>query len=102
MSSYGYHGGDETEPRIDALDLIEGMLQDGLSFSSLRRIVRARGPNFWIGATIGAATVVIVTKPEVRATLASFFRPGSSSTNPPTPAAASASSTDQPASTPGT
>lgn len=82
MASYRTHGDDHTEGRIDALDLIEGMLQDGFSLSSIRRIVQARGPNFWIGAAIGAAAVVLVTKPEARAALASVFRPADSSRHP--------------------
>lgn len=82
MPNYDDYGEDRGGPRLDALDLIEGVLRNGFSLSSVSRIARARGPNFWIGAAIGAAAVVLINKPEARAAVTEFFRKGAS-TEPP-------------------
>lgn len=55
--------------RIDAMDVLEGILTDGFSISSLTRIARASGSNFWVGAAIGAGLVMLMHRPDVRATL---------------------------------
>lgn len=69
---WGY--GPQTGPRrIDFLDVVEGVMQDGFSFSNLSRIARASGSNFWLGAALGAGAVVLARKPEVRAAVGSFF-----------------------------
>jgi hypothetical protein len=65
--------------QVDALDLIEGVLRSGFNLASVSRIAQARGPNFWIGAAIGAAAVVLINKPDGRAAVAGVFRKGSSS-----------------------
>lgn len=65
--------GPGAQPRIDALDLLEGMLKDGFSLSSLTRIARASGSNFWIGTAIGAGVVVLLNRPDVRAAFSSVF-----------------------------
>lgn len=54
MSNYDDYGGERGDPRVDALDLLEGVLRNGFSLASVSRIARARGPNFWIGAAIGS------------------------------------------------
>lgn len=82
MSNYDDYGEDRGDPRFDALDLIEGVLKHGFSLSSVGRIAQARGPNFWIGAAIGAAAVVLISKPEARAAVAGLFRK-EASTEPP-------------------
>lgn len=70
--------------RIDALDVLEGVLKDGFSLTNLTRIARASGSNFWVGAAIGAGLVVLVNRPDVRDTISSFF----SKATAPEPAAA--------------
>ncbi|MGE4373551.1 MAG: hypothetical protein AB7E29_11775 [Xanthobacter sp.] len=60
--------------RIDALDVLEGMLRDGFSLSNFTRIARASGSNFWIGAAIGAGAVVLLNRPDVRGAFTSAFR----------------------------
>ncbi|MFT3688657.1 hypothetical protein [Paenirhodobacter sp.] len=60
--------------RVDVLDVLEGVMQDGFSFSNLSRIARASGSKFWLGAAIGAGAVVLARKPEVRAAVAGIFR----------------------------
>ncbi|WP_395665092.1 hypothetical protein [Methylocella sp.] len=71
--------GPETEPppaaegRIDALDVLEGVLKDGFSVTNLTRIARASGSNFWVGAAIGAGLVVLANRPDVRAAVSNFF-----------------------------
>lgn len=60
-------------PRIDALDVLEGVLKDGFSLSNLTRIARASGSNFWIGTAIGAGVVVLLNRPDVRAVFSSVF-----------------------------
>lgn len=62
------------QPRIDILDVAEGVLRDGLSVSNLTRIARASGTSFWLGAAIGAGAVVLARKPEVRDAVAGLFR----------------------------
>ena len=59
--------------RIDALDVLEGMLQDGFSLSNLTRIARASGSNFWIGAAIGAGLVVLANRHDVRDAVSKVF-----------------------------
>ncbi|MGQ3674505.1 hypothetical protein ACT6QH_03250 [Xanthobacter sp. TB0139] len=59
--------------RIDALDVLEGMLRDGFSLSNFTRIARASGSNFWIGAAIGAGAVVLLNRPDVRNAFSSAF-----------------------------
>lgn len=60
-------------PRIDALDVLEGVLKDGFSLSNLTRIARASGSNFWIGTAIGAGVVVLLNRPDVRSVFSSVF-----------------------------
>lgn len=66
-----YGAGPQAGPqrRIDALDVLEGMLQDGLSLSNITRIARASGSRFWLGAAIGAGVVVFLNRSDVRATV---------------------------------
>lgn len=60
-------------PRIDALDVLEGVLKDGFSLSNFTRIARASGSNLWIGAAIGAGLVVMMNRPDVRAAVSGIF-----------------------------
>ncbi len=60
--------------RVDALDLLEGVLRDGFSLSNLTRIARASGSNFWIGAAIGAGAVVVMNRPDVRNAFTNIFK----------------------------
>lgn len=53
--------------RIDLLDVVEGVLTDGLSISNFSRIARASGSKFWLGAAIGAGLVALAHRPDVRA-----------------------------------
>lgn len=77
MAGYGDYGnGYSAGRRIDALDVLEGVLNDGLSFSNLTRIARASGSKFWVGAAIGAGLVVVATRPDVRAAVASVLNAG--------------------------
>jgi hypothetical protein len=82
MPNFRDYDDDQADPRIDALDVIEGVLKDGFSLSNFSRIARARGPNFWIGAAIGATAVVLLSKPETRAAIGAFFRAGTPSGSP--------------------
>ncbi len=59
--------------RIDALDVLEGVLKDGLSISNFTRIARASGSNFWVGAAIGAGVVMFMNRPDVRAAVSNVF-----------------------------
>ncbi|MGH2340746.1 hypothetical protein ACRC7T_04615 [Segnochrobactraceae bacterium EtOH-i3] len=59
--------------RIDALDVLEGVLKDGFSLSNFTRIARASGSNLWIGAAIGAGLVVMMNRPDVRAAVSGIF-----------------------------
>lgn len=70
-------------PRIDALDVLEGVLRDGFSMSNLTRIARASGSNFWIGAAIGAGLVVLMNRPDVRSAVSGVFSKGAAG-EPPT------------------
>lgn len=79
MPNYRDYGDDPANRRIDAFDVIEGMLKDGFSLSSFSRIAWARGSNFWVGAAIGATAVVLLSKPQARAAVASFFNKKASS-----------------------
>ncbi len=71
----GYGPGPGAAPggRIDALDVLEGVLKDGFSLSSFTRIARASGSNLWIGAAIGAGLVVMLNRPDVRAAVSGIF-----------------------------
>jgi len=69
--------------RIDALDVLEGVLKDGFSLSNLTRIARASGSNFWIGTAIGAGVVVLLNRPDVRAAFSSIFSKAGTSEPPP-------------------
>lgn len=60
--------------RIDALDVLEGVLKDGFSLSNFTRIARASGSNFWIGAAIGAGLVVLMNRPDVREAFSHAFK----------------------------
>lgn len=60
--------------RIDALDVLEGVLRDGFSLSNFTRIARASGSNFWIGAAIGAGAVVLLNRPDVRSAFTHVFK----------------------------
>lgn len=79
--------GPQPARRIDALDVLEGMLQDGFSLSQFTRIARASGSNFWVGAAIGAGLVVLVNRPEVREAVAKVFGAGAEEPKPTPPAA---------------
>lgn len=68
---YASGAGQATGRRFDAMDLLEGVLNDGLSLTSLTRIARASGSRFWLGAAIGVGVVMLMHRPDVRATLAS-------------------------------
>lgn len=77
QQSYGWGYGPQPGQgprRIDVLDVLEGVMQDGLSFSNLSRIARASGSKFWLGAALGAGAVVLARKPEVRAAVSGLFR----------------------------
>lgn len=65
--------GNGGQRRIDALDVLEGVLTDGFSLSNFTRIARASGSNFWIGAAIGAGLVVLVNRPDVRSAVSNIF-----------------------------
>lgn len=69
-AGYAPGPGPTTSRRLDAMDVLEGVLNDGLSVSSLTRIARASGSRFWLGAAIGAGVVMLMHRPDVRATLA--------------------------------
>jgi hypothetical protein len=71
--AYGPQPGAPPERRIDALDVLEGVLTNGLNLSSLTRIARASGSNFWIGAAIGAGLVVMAHRSEVGSVIANAF-----------------------------
>ncbi len=71
-SGYG-PGPGAARPRIDALDVLEGVLKDGFSLSNFTRIARASGSNLWIGAAIGAGLVVMMNRPDVRAAVSGIF-----------------------------
>ncbi|WGR59521.1 hypothetical protein E3U26_01690 [Paracoccus ferrooxidans] len=75
---YGYGLGPGPGPRrVDLLDVLEGVMQDGLSLSNLGRIARASGSKFWLGAAIGAGVVVLARKPELREVVSHVFhKPG--------------------------
>lgn len=60
--------------RVDALDVLEGVLRDGFSLSNFTRIARASGSNFWIGAAIGAGAVVVMNRPDVRNAFTNIFK----------------------------
>ena len=62
-----------TGGRIDALDVLEGVLKDGFNVTNLTRIARASGSNFWVGAAVGAGLVVLANRPDVRAAVSNFF-----------------------------
>ncbi|MFD2249107.1 hypothetical protein FHS82_002864 [Pseudochelatococcus lubricantis] len=75
QENYRWNGyGPGQGQRIDALDVLEGVLKDGFSVSNLTRIARASGSNFWVGAAIGAGLVVLARRPEVRAAVSGVFR----------------------------
>lgn len=78
-------GAQQGGPRIDALDVLEGVLKDGFSLSNLTRIARASGSNFWIGTAIGAGVVVLLNRPDVRAAFSSVFSKAGASDTPPKP-----------------
>lgn len=59
--------------RIDALDVLEGVLKDGFSIGNFTRIARASGSNFWVGAAIGAGIVMFMNRPDVRAAVSNVF-----------------------------
>ena len=78
QSAPGYGPGPGAAPggpagRIDALDVLEGVLKDGFSLSNFTRIARASGSNLWIGAAIGAGLVVMMNRPDVRAAVSGIF-----------------------------
>lgn len=75
--------GPQAGRRIDALDVLEGMLLDGFSVSNLTRIARASGSNFWIGAAIGAGLVVLMNRHDLRGTVAKAFGTGDEPAAPP-------------------
>ncbi|MGI6246456.1 MAG: hypothetical protein ACOYJQ_11885 [Pseudochelatococcus sp.] len=75
-NGYGPGAGQRSGQRIDALDVLEGVLKDGFSVSNLTRIARASGSNFWLGAALGAGLVVLANRPDVRAAVAGVFRNG--------------------------
>lgn len=79
----GAEPGPGSQRRIDALDVLEGVLTDGLSFSNITRIARASGSNFWVGAALGAGLVVLVNRPDVRAAFGSIFRQAKAPEPPP-------------------
>lgn len=72
----GPGAGPQAGRRIDALDVLEGVLQDGFSLSNLTRIARASGSNFWIGAAIGAGLVVLMNRADLRGGAAKTPAPG--------------------------
>ena len=73
----GWGPAPQQQRRIDLLDVIEGVMTDGLSFSNLGRIARASGSKFWLGAAIGAGAVVLARKPELRGAVSHIFhKPG--------------------------
>lgn len=75
---HGQQYGPQQEPgasrRVDLLDVLEGVMRDGLSLSNVTRIARASGSNFWVGAAIGAGAVVLARRPEVRAAVGDIFK----------------------------
>ncbi|MFS8037172.1 hypothetical protein ACI7BZ_09450 [Xanthobacter sp. AM11] len=71
--------------RIDALDVLEGVLTDGFSLSNFTRIARASGSNFWVGAAIGAGLVVLANRPDVRSAVSNIFSKGHGPQAPDTP-----------------
>ncbi len=75
---YGYGSQPGPQPRrVDLLDVLEGVMTDGLSFANLSRIARASGSKFWLGAAIGAGAVVLARKPELRGVVSQVFhKPG--------------------------
>jgi hypothetical protein len=77
--------GPGTERRIDALDVLEGVLTEGFSFSSLTRIARASGSSFWIGAALGAGLVVLMNRPDVRTAVAGALARSQPQPAPATP-----------------
>lgn len=83
----GQYGNTQQNRRIDALDVLEGVLKDGFSLSNFTRIARASGSKFWLGAAIGAGLVVVATRPDVRAAVSGVLHAGT--------AAASGKSTKQ-------
>lgn len=66
-------GTGQQRPRIDALDVLEGVLTDGLSLTNFTRIARASGSNFWLGAAIGAGLVVFLHRPDVKSAVSNVF-----------------------------
>jgi hypothetical protein len=72
-NTYGPQPGVGPERRIDALDVLEGVLTDGFSVSNLTRIARASGSNFWVGAAIGAGLVMLAHRSEMRLAVAAAF-----------------------------
>lgn len=76
-AGWGYGYGPQYGPgprQVDLLDILEGVMQDGLSLSNLSRIARASGSKFWLGAAIGAGAVVLARKPELRESVAHIFQ----------------------------
>lgn len=71
---YGPQPGAGGARRVDLLDVLEGVMRDGLSLSNVTRIARASGSNFWVGAVIGAGAVVLARRPEVRAAIGDVFK----------------------------
>lgn len=69
----GAPGAGQQRPRIDALDVLEGVLTDGLSLTNFTRIARASGSNFWLGAAIGAGLVVFLHRPDVKSAVSNVF-----------------------------
>lgn len=73
-AGYGPQAGPQAASgRIDALDVLEGVLRDGFSLSNFTRIARASGSNFWVGAAIGAGLVVLMHRPDVRSAVSNVF-----------------------------
>lgn len=85
-AGFGAGPGPGAQRRIDALDVLEGVLTDGFSFSNITRIARASGSNFWVGAALGAGLVVLMNRPDVRAAFGSIFRPAGAPASPTEPA----------------
>jgi len=73
--NYGPGYGQAPERRVDLLDVVEGVLRDGFSFTNFSRIARASGSNFWIGAAIGAGLVVLANRPDIKNILKSGAHP---------------------------
>lgn len=72
----GQYGDPRQNRRIDALDVLEGVLKDGFSLSNFTRIARASGSRFWLGAAVGAGLVVVATRPDVRAAVSGVLHAG--------------------------